>query len=75
MFGLKLKLYLLASLAAMAGLVGIYWSGVRRGADNVRDDINRKRLKAIEESRSVEAHIEGLDDDALRGRTERWTRK
>lgn len=73
-FGLRLKLYLLAALSFVAGLLGIYVSGVQRGKSNERNRRNEERLDAMKEAKNVEDNVRSLDDDALADRASKWVR-
>jgi hypothetical protein len=73
-FGLRLKLYLLAALSFVAGLLGIYASGVHRGKSSERNRRNEERLDAMKEAKNVEDNVRSLDDDALADRASKWVR-
>lgn len=72
--GMRLKLYLLAGLAFVAGLFGIHLSGVRRGRQLEQGERADDRLEAVREAKEVEDEIRSLDDEALARRASEYVR-
>jgi hypothetical protein len=70
----RLQLYALLALAFMAGLAGIYMSGVQRGIDRQRSKIDRARLDKIGKAKEIKHDVEILDDSGLADRASRWLR-
>ena len=74
MVGAKLKLYLFVAVAFVAGVLGIYMSGVRRGIDRQRSKIDRARLDKIGKAKEIKDDVEILDDSGLADRASQWLR-
>lgn len=74
MFG-RLQLYGLIALAFIAGVFGIYASGVQRGIDNTKRKIDEKRLANMKVAKEVSDEVESLDDIGLVSRSREWVRK
>ena len=72
----KLKLYLAGIMAALLGLLAIYFRGRSDGADAVEHDIMEDRLEAVQKAKEVEDEIDALDDTELSSRAKsEWLRK
>lgn len=69
----RLQLYGLLALAFMAGLFGIYFSGVQRGIDKQKSKINSKRLEAVGKAKEVRDEVES--DPYFVDRANQWVRK
>jgi len=74
MFG-KLQLYGLIALAFIAGVFGIYASGVQRGIDKTKRKIDEKRLANMKTAKEIDDEIQSLDDTGLVNRSREWVRK
>jgi len=74
MFG-KLQLYGLIALAFIAGVFGIYATGVQRGIDKTKRKIDEKRLTNMKVAKEVNDEIKSLDDTELSERARSWVRK
>ena len=74
MFG-KLQLYGLIALAFIAGVFGIYASGVQRGIDKTKRKIDEKRLANMKTAKEIDDEIQSLDDTGLVNRSREWMRK
>jgi len=74
MVGAKLQLYLFVALAFVAGVLGIYMSGVQRGIDRQRSKIDRARLDKIGKAKEAREDVEILDDSGLADRASQWLR-
>ena len=74
MFG-KLQLYGLIALAFIAGVFGIYATGVQRGIDKTKRKIDEKRLENMKVAKEVNDEIKSLDDTELSERARSWVRK
>lgn len=75
MIPLRLKLYLVATVAFILGVLGIRAKWISDGEDRARSQITEKRLKAIKEAQDVRNEVEAFDRDTLRGRATVWVRK
>jgi len=69
----RLQLYALLVLAFVAGVLGIYFSGVQRGIDKQRSKIDSKRLEAVGKAKEVRDEVES--DPYLVDRANQWVRK
>lgn len=74
MFG-RIQLYALIAFAFVAGILGIYVSGVQRGIDRTRRKIDEKRLSSMKTAKEVEDEVEILDDPHLAARASEWVRE
>lgn len=72
MVGARLQLYALLALAFVAGIAGIYMSGVQRGIARQQAKIDRARLDKIGQAREIEDAVNS-DPDIVR-RASRWVR-
>ena len=72
MVGARLQLYALLALAFVAGIAGIYMSGVQRGIDRQRQKIDAKRLANLKTARDIEDEIDS--DPYLVDRASKWVR-
>jgi len=57
MFG-RIQLYALLAFAFVAGMLGIYVSGVQRGIDRTKRKIDEKRLSSMKTAKEVEDEVE-----------------
>jgi hypothetical protein len=73
MFG-RLQLYALIGLAFIAGIFGIYASGVQRGIDRTKRKIDEKRLDNFAAAKEVNDEVQILDDSDLADRASKWVR-
>ena len=73
MVGARLQLWALIGLAFVAGIAGIYMSGVQRGIDRQRSKIDRARLDKIGQAKEIEDEINS--DPYLVDRARQWVRK
>ena len=73
MVGARLQLYALVALAFVAGIVGIYMTGVQRGIDRQRTKIDRARLDKIGQAKEIEDAV-NADPDIV-SRASRWLRE
>jgi len=73
MVAARLQLYALVALAFVAGLFGLYWSGVQRGINRQRTKIDRQRLDQINRAKEIEDEI-NADPDIV-SRAARWVRR
>lgn len=73
MVGARLQLWALIGLAFVAGVLGIYMSGVQRGIDRQRSKLDRARLDKITEAKEIEDEINA--DPHLVDRARQWVRK
>lgn len=73
MFG-RIQLYALLAFAFVAGMLGIYVSGVQRGIDRTKRKIDEKRLSSMKTAKEVEDEVEILDDTHLADRANEWVR-
>lgn len=73
MVGARLQLYALLALAFVAGIAGIYMSGVQRGIDRQRSKLDRARLDKIGQAKGIEDEINA--DPHLVDRARQWVRK
>ena len=74
LFG-RIKLYIAAGAAFALGLLGIYLSGRRAGADAARAAANEARFDDLATAKRIEVETNALNDDALRERASRWVRR
>lgn len=74
MFG-KLQLYGLIALAFLAGVFGIYSSGVQRGIDRTKRKMDEKRISNMTTAKGIDDEVDSLDDIGLADRANRWLRK
>ena len=74
MFGLKLKLLLVAGFAGLMALVGIYAAGANHAKDKIESKILRKRFKTIRKARSVEETVNAYSDMHLAEEAKKWIR-
>lgn len=68
----RIQLYLLIGAAFVLGAIGIYASGVQRGIDRQRRQIDRARLDAVNKAKEIEDEVNADPDLAARAR--RWVR-
>ena len=61
----KLQLYGLIALAFIAGVFGIYVSGVQRGIDRTKRKIDEKRLSHMRTAKEVDDEVTSADDKRL----------
>lgn len=73
MVGARLQLWALVALAFVAGIAGIYMSGVQRGIDRHRSKIDRARLDKIGQAKEIEDAVNA--DPYLVDRASRWVRR
>ena len=73
MVGARLQLYALVALAFVAGIVGIYMTGVQRGIDRQRTKIDRARLDKIGQAKEIEDAVNA--DPHLVDRARQWVRE
>jgi len=73
MVGARLQLYALVGLAFVAGIVGIYMTGVQRGIDRQRTKIDRARLDKIGQAKEIEDAVNA--DPHLVDRARQWLRE
>ena len=73
MVGARLQLWALVALAFVAGIVGIYMTGVQRGIDRQRTKIDRARLDKIGQAKEIEDAV-NADPDIV-SRASRWLRE
>jgi hypothetical protein len=74
MVGVKVQLYLLVALAFIAGIFGIYASGVQRGIDRTKRKLDEKRLDNFATAKEVSDEVQVLDDSGLADRASKWVR-
>ena len=72
MVGARLQLWALVALAFVAGVFGIYMSGVQRGIDRQREKLNAKRLTNFKTAKEIEDEINS--DPYLADRASKWVR-
>lgn len=72
MVGARLQLYALLALAFVAGIAGIYATGVQRGIDRQRSKLDRDRLDKLTRAKEIEDEI-NADPDIV-SRASRWVR-
>ena len=72
MFGARIQLYLLIGAAFFLGVVGIYASGVQRGIDRQRGQLDRARLDKIGQAKEIKDEINADPDIVDRAR--HWVR-
>ena len=70
----KIKLYLAGIIAALLGLLVIYFRGRSDGADAVEHEMMEDRLEAVQKARRVEHEVDDLDDTELSERARSWVR-
>lgn len=73
MVGARLQLYALLALAFVAGIAGIYMSGVQRGIDRQRSKLDRARLDKIGQAKEIEDAVNA--DPHLVDRARQWVRE
>ena len=73
MVGARLQLYALLALAFVAGIAGIYMSGVQRGIDRQRSKLDRARLDKIGQAKEIEDAVNA--DPHLVDRAKQWVRE
>jgi len=73
MVGARLQLWALVGLAFVAGIVGIYMTGVQRGIDRQRTKIDRARLDKIGQAKEIEDAVNA--DPHLVDRARQWLRE
>lgn len=73
MFFTRVKLYALLALAFVAGVLGIYFSGVQRGIDKQKSKIDSKRLETVGKAKEVRDEVDS--DPYLVDRANQWVRK
>lgn len=73
MFLSRIQLYLFVGIAFVLGVLGIYASGIQRGIDRQRGQIDRARLDKIGQAKEIEDEINADPDIVDRAR--RWVRK
>ena len=74
MFGLKLKLLLIAGFAGLMALTGIYAAGANNAKNKIESKILRKRVKTIQKARSVEETVNAYSDMHLAEEAKKWIR-
>lgn len=74
MVGARLQLYALLALAFIAGILGIYASGVQRGIAKQQAKIDARRLDNYRTAKEAADEIEALDDPYLVDRANQWLR-
>lgn len=72
MFLTRLQLYLFIGAAFVLGALGIYASGVQRGIDRQRGQLDRARLDKIGQAKEIEDEINADPDIVNRAR--QWVR-
>lgn len=73
MVGARLQLYALLALAFVAGVLGIYATGVQRGIDRQRSKLDRARLDKIGQAKEIEDAVNA--DPHLVDRAKQWVRE
>jgi|TARA_R110000824_G_scaffold24545_5_gene86361 uncharacterized membrane protein len=71
----KVKLYAIAALAILSGVMLIYFQGVSKGVQKVKQKSQKKRIEDLLDAKEVSDEIQELDDDALYKRADKWLRK
>jgi hypothetical protein len=71
----RIQLYLFIGATFILGALGIYASGVQRGADRAKRKIDEQRLDNMRTAKEVGDETESLDDAGLADRAGRWVRK
>ena len=71
----RLQLYGLIALAFIAGVFGIYASGVQRGIDKTKRKIDEKRLTNMKVAKGVSNEVDSYNDTELSDRSNSWVRK
>ena len=69
----RIQLYLLIGVAFALGVLGIYASGVQRGIDKQRGQLDRARLSQITKAKEIEDEVRSDPDVA--NRAQRWVRR
>lgn len=69
----RIQLYLLIGVAFSLGVLGIYASGVQRGIDKQRGQLDRARLSQITKAKEIEDEVR--DDRNIADRAHRWVRR
>jgi hypothetical protein len=75
MVGAKVQLYLLVALAFVAGVFGVYMSGVQRGIARQQAKIDANRLDNYKTAKEAADEVEAMDDPRLSDLARRWVRK
>lgn len=75
MVGAKVQLYLLVALAFVAGIFGIYATGVQRGIARQQAKIDANRLDNYKTAKETADEVEAMDDPRLSDLARRWVRK
>jgi len=75
MVGAKVQLYLLVALAFVAGVFGMYMSGVQRGIARQQAKIDANRLDNYKTAKEAADEVEAMDDPHLSDLARRWVRK
>jgi hypothetical protein len=70
----RFQLYLFLAAAFVLGALGIYATGVQRGADRAQRKVDGRRLGNMQAAKEVEDEIEILDDVDLARRAAEWVR-
>ena len=65
---------ILAVLAAVAGVIGVYVTGRKAGKDSAKVDTLQAESKAKEKADAVDREYDALDNSAMRQRASRWVR-
>jgi preprotein translocase subunit SecF len=73
MFLSRIQLYLFVGIAFVLGILGIYASGVQRGIDKQRGQLDRARLKKIGQAKEIEDEVNA--DPNIADRARRWVRQ
>ena len=71
----KLQLNALIGAAFVLGLIGIYSTGVARGQDKMKRNIDEKRLSNLNTQKEIKDEGKTLDDTELSERASTWVRK
>ena len=71
----RIQLYVLLGLAFVAGIFGVYSSGVQRGIDKVRGKLGEDRLDKMKTAKEVEDEVRMADDPYLVDHAGKWLRK
>lgn len=71
----KLQLYGLIALAFIAGVFGIYMSGIQRGIDKTKRRIDEQRLSNMKTAKEVDDEVTSADDQRLADIASEWVRK
>lgn len=71
----RIQLYMLLGLAFVAGIFGVYSSGVQRGIDRARGKLDEDRLDKMKTAKEIEDEVRMADDPYLVDRAGQWLRK